>query len=382
MTEPATSALQMAALAPLDVAPRLSRVRQRLGEQADALLVSDLSNLRWMTGFTGSNGWAVVAPTELILVTDGRYGVQAAAQMAELGVDGRVLVGGTSAELLEHLVASTANFSTLAVEADHVSHSQFLQYQESMKAQLVSTSGVVEAERRTKDAGEVARIAEACRIADAALSEVAPFLGDGMTEVEVRNRLEIRMRELGASGPSYDTIVAAGPVNAALPHHQPQHLRIEVGHTVVIDVGAMFDGYHSDMTRTFVNGRASAQQMELYELVLAAQRAGIAAVRPGLSTQQLDAVCRDTITDAGYGEWFSHGTGHGVGLLIHEDPFVGRSSQLDLRVGDVVTVEPGVYREGFGGIRIEDLVVVTTDGCHVLTKTPKDSPCLPSPPTI
>ncbi|MEO5722818.1 MAG: aminopeptidase P family N-terminal domain-containing protein, partial [Ilumatobacteraceae bacterium] len=165
MTEPATSALQMAALAPLDVAPRLSRVRQRLGEQADALLVSDLSNLRWLTGFTGSNGWAVVAPTELILVTDGRYGVQAAAQMAELGVDGRVLVGGTSAELLEHLVASTANFSTLAVEADHVSHSQFLQYQESMKAQLVSTSGVVEAERRTKDAGEVARIAEACRIA-------------------------------------------------------------------------------------------------------------------------------------------------------------------------------------------------------------------------
>jgi Xaa-Pro aminopeptidase len=213
------------------------------------------------------------------------------------------------------------------------------------------------------------------------LSEIAPRLGDGLTEAEVRNQLEVRMRELGASGPSYETIVATGPTNAALPHHRPTDTPIEEGHTVVIDVGALYDGYHSDMTRSFVVGEPSALQRELYELVLDAQVRGVEAVAAGLSTKELDAVCRDTITAAGYGDWFTHGTGHGVGLLIHEDPFVGRASELILQVGDVVTVEPGVYREGFGGIRVEDLVVVTSTGCRSLTKTPKDSPCPPSPPT-
>jgi len=255
-----------------------------------------------------------------------------------------------------------------------------------MNPTLVGLDGVVEAERRTKDDGEIARMAEACRIADAALAEVAPLLlaggGTGRpTEAEVRNLLEIRMRELGASGPSYETIVATGPINAALPHHRPTDTPIEEGHTVVIDVGALYDGYHSDMTRSYVVGEPSALQRELYELVLDAQVRGVEAVAAGLSTKELDAVCRDTITAAGYGDWFTHGTGHGVGLLIHEDPFVGRASDLILQVGDVVTVEPGVYREGFGGIRVEDLVVVTSTGCRSLTKTPKDSPCPPSPPT-
>ena len=225
-------------------------------------------------------------------------------------------------------------------------------------------------------------MAEACRIADVALSDVvsAETL-KGRTEAEVRNQLEIRMRELGASGPSYETIVATGPVNAARPHHRPTDTVIERGHTVVIDVGALYDGYHSDMTRTFFVGDPTAEQLELYEVVLSAQRAGVAAVEAGISSAELDAVCRDAITAAGYGEWFSHGTGHGVGLLIHEDPFINRTGDLKLQVGDVVTVEPGVYREGFGGIRVEDLVVVTDNGCRVLTASPKDSPCPPSPPT-
>jgi Xaa-Pro aminopeptidase len=193
--------------------------------------------------------------------------------------------------------------------------------------------------------------------------------------------LEIRMRELGADGPSYETIVAAGPVNAARPHHRPTDTVIETGHTVIIDVGALYDGYHSDMTRTFFIGEPTSQQREMYEIVLAAQCAGIAAVEQGLSTAELDGVCRDVVTEAGFGEWFSHGTGHGVGLLIHEDPFINHTGDLRLQVGDVVTVEPGVYREGFGGIRVEDLVVVTENGCRVLTASPKDSPCPPSPPT-
>jgi Xaa-Pro aminopeptidase len=189
------------------------------------------------------------------------------------------------------------------------------------------------------------------------------------------------MRELGADGPSYETIVATGPVNAARPHHRPTDTVIERGHTVIIDVGALFDGYHSDMTRTFFVGEPTAEQLEMYEVVLAAQRAGVAAVDAGISSAELDAVCRDVIDAAGYGDWFTHGTGHGVGLLIHEDPFINRTGDLRLQVGDVVTVEPGVYREGFGGIRVEDLVVVTESGCRVLTASPKDSPCPPSPPT-
>jgi len=224
-------------------------------------------------------------------------------------------------------------------------------------------------------------MAEACRIADHALADVVGAGLEGRTEAQVRNQLEIRMRELGADGPSYETIVATGPVNAARPHHRPTDTMIEAGHTVIIDVGALYEGYHSDMTRTFFVGEPTPEQQELYEIVLAAQRAGVEAVEAGISTAQLDSVCRDAITEAGYGPWFSHGTGHGVGLLIHEDPFINHTGDLKLQVGDVVTVEPGVYREGFGGIRVEDLVVVTDNGCRVLTASPKDSPCPPSPPT-
>ncbi|MEY4231245.1 MAG: putative Xaa-Pro dipeptidase, partial [Actinomycetota bacterium] len=150
---------------------------------------------------------------------------------------------------------------------------------------------------------------------------------------------------------------------------------------VIIDVGALVDGYHSDMTRTFLVGETTPLQREVYDVVLAAQVAGVAAARPGITTAELDAVCRGVITEAGFGPWFSHGTGHGVGLLIHEDPFVNSTGHWVLQAGDVVTVEPGVYRDDFGGVRVEDLVEVTSTGCRTLTRTPKDSPCLPSAPT-
>lgn len=355
-------------------------MRERLGD-VEALLVTDLTNIRWLTGFTGSNGWVVLTPDALHLVTDGRYGVQAEQQLAAAGVDGEVVVGASGAETMAHLAAVCAPYGTVGFEATHVSYHQHLQYTAAIGAVLVPLVGIVEAERRTKDDTEIEAIARACRIADEALAEVAPSLAAGLSEAQVRNRLELRMRELGASGPSYDTIVATGPRNAALPHHRPTDTRIESGHTVIIDVGALVDGYHSDMTRSFVVGEPTSLQRELYEVVLAAQVAGVRSVRPGVTVKELDGVCRGVIGDAGYGDWFTHGTGHGVGLLIHEDPFVNRAGEAILQVGDVVTVEPGVYREGFGGIRVEDLVVVTSDGCRVLTSSPKDSPCLPSPPT-
>ena len=367
-------------IAPLEVAGRCGRVVQRF-DQADALLVTDLTNIRWLTGFSGSNAWVLLSSDEVVLVTDGRYGDQATAQLAQSGVDGRVIVGLSGAAILDVLAAEVERFATLGFEAAHVTYEQFQRFQSVFKPTLVPVGGVVEAERRRKDPGEISRMAEACRIADAALTEVVAAGLEGRTEAEVRNHLEIRMRELGADGPSYETIVATGPVNAARPHHRPTDTMIEAGHTVIIDVGALYEGYHSDMTRTFFVGEPTSEQQDLYEMVLAAQRAGVEAVEVGISTAELDSVCRDAIKEAGYGDWFSHGTGHGVGLLIHEDPFINHTGDLKLQVGDVVTVEPGVYREGFGGIRVEDLVVVTDNGCRVLTASPKDSPCPPSPPT-
>jgi len=247
---------------------------------------------------------------------------------------------------------------------------------------LVTVDGLIEDERRTKDAGEIARISEACRCADAALAEVAPMLVEGPTEADVRMELEYRMRRNGADGPSYDTIVASGPSHAARPHHQAGKRQIVEGDTVVIDVGALVDGYHSDMTRSYVIGDPTPEQRDVYQLLLAVQVAGLRAVTSGVATRDVDAVCRSMSVEAGYGDWFLHSTGHGVGLLIHEDPFVSPASTADLRVGDVVTVEPGLYRVGFGGFRIEDLVEVTETGCRILTASPKDTPCPPSPPTI
>jgi Xaa-Pro aminopeptidase len=359
----------------MTVAGRAERVRRRF-EAIDALLISDLTNIRWLTGFSGSNGWVVIGPQRLALVTDGRYGVQARRQLDDAGVEADVVVGTSGAELVEHLAALASGVSRLGFEADHVSVAQHGRWAAAFSSTLVATSGLVEAERRAKDSSEIEAIERACSIADAALAEVAPQLGSGLTEADVRNRLELRMRELGASGPSYDTIVATGPINAALPHHRPTNTLIEPGHTVIIDVGALVDGYHSDMTRSYVIGEPSAAHRERYELVLAAQQAGVAAVRPGLTTAALDATCRSIISDAGYGDWFSHGTGHGVGLLIHEDPFVNASGGWTLQPGDVVTVEPGVYREGFGGFRVEDLVAVTDDGHRVLTSTTRLEWCV------
>jgi Xaa-Pro aminopeptidase len=367
-------------LPPLQIAGRAERVRRHL-DGVDALLVTDLVNVRWLTGFTGSSGWLLLLPDHLALVTDGRYGEQATAQMAAAGVDGVVLEGRSVAAMTELLTQATASIARLGFESGHVTFAEHQRLAAVLSSEMTPTAGIVQRERRSKDEGEIARMAAACAIADQALADVWPLLHERPTEIVVRNALESRMRELGADGPSYETIVATGPRNAPLPHHRPDHTVIEDGHTVIIDVGALVDGYHSDMTRTFVVGDPTPLQGEVYDVVLAAQVAGCAAVRPGLAASELDAVCREAITTAGFGEWFSHGTGHGVGLLIHEDPFVNSSSTAVLQVGDVVTVEPGVYRGDLGGVRVEDLVVVTTDGCRILTNSSKDTPCPQSPPT-
>jgi Xaa-Pro aminopeptidase len=372
-----------APLPPIAYAGRSDELRQRMAERGvGALALTNLTNIRWLTGFTGSNAAVALLPDRIVLVTDGRYRDRAADELAASGVAADIAVGFTQAE---QTAAFVGQFSGIGIggsvggEAASLTHARWTALASELP--LTPADGIVEDARRIKDVGEIARIAEACRCADAALAAVLPTIGDGVTEAEVRMELEYRMRREGADGPSYDTIVASGPQHAARPHHESGDRRILEGDTVVIDVGALVDGYHSDMTRSFVIGPPTAQQLEVYDLLLMVQLAGIDAVRAGAPARAVDAACRNLIAEAGYAEWFLHSTGHGVGLQIHEDPFESPTSTLELRSGDVVTVEPGLYRVGFGGYRIEDLLEVTDTGCRTLTASPKDAPCLPSPPT-
>ncbi len=368
-------------LAPLDHSGRLARVRHSMSEDRQrALLVTSGVNIRWLSGFTGSNGWLLVTAADIVLITDGRYGDQATEQLRDADVPGQVLVGTTRQAMTEHLRKAARGHSAVGFEADHISYTDHAALSAAVGGNWQPTKGVVELYRRTKEQGEIDRMETAAAIADAALAATLPALAGEPTEAHLRDVLEAEMRGRGADGPSFDTIVAAG-ANAALPHHHPDSTRIVEGMTVVIDFGALYDGYHSDMTRTFTIGDPTPLQLEVYTVVLNAQLAGVAAVAPAAGGRALDGVCRAQITAAGWGEWFTHGTGHGVGLQIHESPWLTLSYDDTLQLMDVVTVEPGVYRRDFGGVRIEDMVVVTTDGCQSLTRTPKDSPCLPSPPT-
>lgn len=367
---------------PVSVAGRADRLRSHLDDRGAprSMIIAAASNRRWLTGFTGSAGRVVVTPQRMFLVTDGRYGDQARQQADAAGAhDLEVLVGATLAEQRSLLVALLGD-GAVAAEAAVMSHADWLSL--GPELDLVAIDGAVESLRRVKDDAEIARIAAAADIASLALSEVGPMLVPGVTERDLRDELEYRMRRLGADGPSYETIVASGPEHAALPHARPTHRPFVEGDLVVIDVGALLDGYHSDMTRTYVVGDASPAQLEWFGLVKASQAAGLAAVRPGASLIDIDAACRSVFNDAGVGDLFVHGTGHGVGLDIHEDPFIGRAGRGELGVGDVVTVEPGLYRVGFGGIRIEDLVEVVDVGHRNFTALPKDDPCPPSPLTI
>ncbi len=367
-------------LPPIGYAGRADAIRTRLAERdVPVLMVTDLLNVRWLTGFTGSNATVVITPGALVLVTDGRYRDRAADELAAAGVDGEVVAHANRADQRAAVVAACAGHALVGAPARSLSHADWTSYASDLP--LVATDGVIEDARRVKDQGEIARIAAAAACADAALAEVAPMLGDGPTEAEVRTELEYRMRRHGADGPSYDTIVASGPEHAARPHHHPTSRRIREGDTVVIDVGALVDGYHSDMTRSYVIGDVSSEQRDLYDLVHRLQRRGLDAVASGAAARDVDAACRAAAAEAGYADWYLHSAGHGVGLAIHEDPFESPVSTAELRVGDVVTVEPGLYRVGFGGFRIEDLVEVTTAGPRILTNSPKDTPCLPSPPT-
>jgi Xaa-Pro aminopeptidase len=358
----------------MDVAARAERLRSGFGAaQCDALLVTNLTNIRYLTGFTGSAALLLVAPDGLAFVTDGRYRDQAAGELAAAGVAADIHIGRTTDAQRELLVKAAAGLARLGLEAEAVTWAQQRRFDADWfeAAELVATTGLVEDLRELKDAGEVARIEAACTIADAALAAVRHRLGEEATEAEVALDLEWEMRRRGADGPSFETIVASGP-NGAQPHHRAGDRRIREGDLVVIDFGALVDGYHSDMTRTLAVGALDGTQQRMFEVVRESQAAGVAAVRAGVEAQAVHEVCRAVIRDAGWDEAFLHGTGHGVGLDIHEPPRISVTAAGSLADGHVVTVEPGVYLPAHGGVRIEDTVVVTAEGCRPLTLAPKE----------
>lgn len=338
-------------------------------KELDAMLVTDLVNVRYLSGFTGSAGALLVYADEqsdarpAVLATDGRYRTQAARQAPDLQVaieraGARHLVtlaaeAGARRVGFEAHVVTVDGFDALSSALDAASAGP------GSAAELVRAAGTVETLREVKDAGEVALLRRACEAADAALGALVQRGGlrPGQTEREVRRELEALMLDHGADGPSFETIVAAGP-NSAVPHHRPTDAVLAAGDFVKIDFGALVAGYHSDMTRTFVLGPPADWQREIYEVVAAAQRAGTQALAPGAGLCDVDAAARTVIAEAGYGETFGHGLGHGVGLRIHEAPGINAAADGTLLAGAVVTVEPGVYLADRGGVRIEDTLVV------------------------
>ncbi len=360
-------------LPPMDVASRVPRLLERLPDAGcDALVVTSSSNIRYLTGFTGSAGVLMVSDAESLITTDGRYATQVEEELAGSGAHARIEVGDPARQL-EALSRAAGGLSRVGLEASHLSWARQRSLAAAMRdIEMVATTGLVEALRVIKDPGELARIEAAAAIADRALREVRAMVASGAAEKEIALALDFGMRRLGAVSSSFETIVASGP-NAAKPHARPSSRRVGSGELTVVDFGAVVDGYCSDMTRT-VSAAAPVTETEsrMVEVVSESQRAGLASVRAGVEASAVDSACRSVIEEAGWGDAFVHGTGHGVGLDVHEAPAVAARSVDKLETGSVVTVEPGVYLPGVGGVRIEDTVVVTPLGCRVLTKAPKD----------
>ena len=352
---------------------RLERLREKLLEkELDCILISAPESRSYISYFTGSAGYLVVSPDRAILATDFRYTEQAQNQSPDFEV---LKVGGDWSWLLELLKEHPAK--KIGFESQHMTVATYKQITEALKElpsgdgpAFVATTGIVDGMRTVKDPGELALLQRAIDVADMAMAAVAPAIQPGETEREVAWRLEKTMREMGADSISFDTIVAAGP-SGAMPHHSPSDRPIQAGEPVVIDMGARVAGYCSDITRTVCVGEPEETFRKVYDIVLGAQLTAIATIRAGMSGGDADSLARAVISEAGYGDNFGHSLGHGIGLAVHEYPRVGPKSSNLLEQGMVFSVEPGIYISGWGGVRIEDLVLLEKDGARVLSKAIK-----------
>lgn len=352
------------------IAERQKKLRSALKRQgADALLVTDETNVTYLTGFTGDSSYLFISSKNCILLSDSRYTIQIAEECPGLEAD--IRTAKTSMLQRVKKVCSSAKINNLAIEADSLTKSSHDQIQTELPSvQLIDTAGIVAGLRAIKDKHEIALIRQSVSIAERAFNVIRAQLTGDQTELEVAHNLEHTIRRFGGSRCAFDPIVGVGP-RGALPHGQPSKMKIEEHSFTLIDWGAQFRGYASDLTRILVTGKISPKLQRIYDIVLKAQLAAIRHIKPGVSLAAVDQKARKIIDDAGFGSRFGHGLGHGFGLQIHEQPRLSPVAKGELKAGMVVTVEPGIYLPGWGGIRIEDDVLITRDGHEVLTTVPK-----------
>ena len=355
---------------------RQERLRQRLNDlEADGMLVTNLTSVRYLSGFTGSAGVLLFLPDSRHFISDGRYQEQARRQVPDFQI--HIDTGDTCRKGLGlfgfvHEQGLLEGPCSLAFEADHVPVSRFNDWRELFpRIEWVETTQLVAGLAVIKDKEELAALTEAVRITDRTFEELQSDLKPGTTECEVAARIACLLRHHGSEGDSFDPVVASGP-RSALPHARPSDKPFDLGDFVVLDFGARYDGYHADMTRTVCIAEATDRHHELYRIVQEAQRRGVAAARASVPASRVDAACRDYITEKGYGEYFLHATGHGVGLEIHTPPRLSRESSDVLEANMVVTIEPGIYIPDWGGVRIEDDVLIRVDDGIPLNRTTRE----------
>lgn len=348
---------------------RLEGLRQALSEaDVQALLVSSPNNVKYLSGFEGDSGWLLVTQSELYLITDFRFMIQ-----AEEEAPGSTLViyRGNVVETVKKLV-DRENITRLGFESKYCSYDGFKRMETAMPGiSLCGLKSMVETLREIKEPFEIDLLRKAVEIADGAFEHVLNHVRPGVSEIELAAEIEFFMRRQGADRPSFETIIGSG-FRGALPHGTASRRRLESGDLVVIDFGAYNEGYCSDITRTVVIGQASPEQKKIYNIVLEAQLAALEAVAPGRRCCEIDGIAREIISANGYEANFGHGLGHGVGVEIHESPALNPRNQDELQPGMVITIEPGIYIQGWGGVRIEDMVIVTESGCEILTKSGKE----------
>ncbi len=348
--------------------PRVDRLRAEMTIHGlDAWLVTDLLNVRYLSGFTGSSAAALITRDQAVLITDFRYAEQAAGECPGLAlemVESHWALGAKRA--IEKSGAKRVGF-----EGYHLNYRDWSELSLILTGvRLVPQENLIGRIRYVKEADELALIREAVKVADKACEHVCGYISEGIEEREIAIELEYFMRGLGAEKEAFDSIVASGP-RSALPHGKSSDRKVKMNEFIVLDFGARCGGYHSDITRTVMLGAPDDRQREVYETVLGAQEVALRAVRPGIQGGDVDAMARDFISEKGYGEYFGHGLGHGLGLDVHDGRILGMRSDIVLEAGMVVTVEPGIYIPGWGGVRIEDDVLVTDDGAEILTTAPK-----------
>ncbi|MBO0475936.1 aminopeptidase P family protein [Vagococcus sp. DIV0080] len=347
---------------------RVDKLREKMkAEGIASFLITSPYNLRYLTGFTGTTGVALIGLEEAFFITDFRYTEQAAKQCVGYEIVKNV---GPILEVVADLVESKT-IENLAFEESFVAFKQYVELETLLEVDLIPVSGMIEELREIKDESEIAIVEKACEIADKAFSHILTYIKPGMTEIQVANELDFYMRSLGASGVSFETIVASG-LRSAMPHGVASDKVIEQGDMITIDFGCYYNGYVSDMTRTISLGEPSDKLREIYEIVKEAQQRVLDAAKPGMSGIELDAIARDYIASKGYGEAFGHSTGHGIGLEIHEGPNVSKLAEKAFVPGNIITNEPGIYLPGIGGVRIEDDMLVTENGIKRLTHSEKE----------